>query len=189
MGNSVAGATGVRSLPIVGAVSGSSPFAGKRRGGLADERRAAALDVNVDRMLIGASLRASKRLRAKRHGFPLQHLVGAAARHQALLLMLALLAMFNTSSAVALSILVVLPAAFRIWIVVLPTKPSPDEAADTLDEQEPVYSIIIPLRGEARVVDQLLSAIERFELPAGKTRRHYRSRGKRPRDSRGNYWA
>lgn len=57
-----------------------------------------------------------------------QHLVGAAARHQALLLMLALLAMFNTSSAVALSILVVLPAAFRIWIVVLPTKPSPDEA-------------------------------------------------------------
>jgi len=70
MGNSVAGATGVRSLSIVGAVSGSSPFAGKRRGGLADERRAAALDVNVDRMLIGASLRASKRLRAKRHGFP-----------------------------------------------------------------------------------------------------------------------
>src|SRR6476660_3734161 len=64
MGNSVAGATGVRSLPIVGAVSGSSPFVGKRRGGLADERRAAALDVNVDRMLIGASLRASKRLRA-----------------------------------------------------------------------------------------------------------------------------
>jgi hypothetical protein len=45
MGNSVAGATGVRSLPIVGAVSGSSPFVGKRRGGLADERRAAALDV------------------------------------------------------------------------------------------------------------------------------------------------
>ena len=76
--------------------------------------------------------------------------------------------MFNTSSAVALSILVVLPAAFRIWIVVLPTKPAPDEASDTLDEHEPVYSIIIPLRGEARVVDQLLSAIERLNYPREK---------------------
>src|SRR4029079_16278238 len=37
-----------------------------------------------------------------------------------------------------------------------------------LDEQEPVYSIIIPLRGEARVVDQLLSAIERLNYPREK---------------------
>ena len=76
--------------------------------------------------------------------------------------------MFNASSAVALCILVLLPAAFRIWIVALPTRPSPDEASDTLDEQEPVYSIIIPLRGEARVVDQLLSAIERLNYPREK---------------------
>jgi hypothetical protein len=47
-----------------GAGSGSSPFFRKRRDVLADERRAAALDVNVDRLLIGASLRASKRPRA-----------------------------------------------------------------------------------------------------------------------------
>ena len=168
MGNSVAGATGVRSLSIVGAVSGSSPFAGKRRGGLADERRAAALDVNVDRMLIGASLRASKRLRATAPRLSAATIGWRGRTAPTLLLMLALLAMFNTSSAVALSILVVLPAAFRIWIVVLPTKPSPDEVADTLDEQEPVYSIIIPLRGEARVVDQLLSAIERLNYPREK---------------------
>src|SRR6476660_1509486 len=168
MGNSVAGATGVRSLPIVGAVSGSSPFVGKRRGGLADERRAAALDVNVDRMLIGASLRASKRLRATAPRLSAATLVWRVRATPTRLLMLALLAMFNTSSAVALSILVVLPAAFRIWIVALPTRPSPDEASDTLDEQEPVYSIIIPLRGEARVVDQLLSAIERLNYPREK---------------------
>ena len=128
MGNSVAGATGVRSLPIVGAVSGSSPFAGKRRGGLADERRAAALDVTVDRMLIGACLRASKRLRATAPRLSAATLGWRGRTTPTLLLLLALLAMFNTSSAVALSILVVLPAAFRIWIVVLPTKPSPDEA-------------------------------------------------------------
>ncbi len=35
----------------------------------------------------------------------------------------------------------------------------------TQDEQEPVYSVIAPLRGEARVVDQLLSAIERLNYP------------------------
>ena len=168
MGNSVAGATGVRSLPIVGAVSGSSPFVGKRRGGLADERRAAALDVNVDRMLIGASLRASKRLRATAPRLSAATLGWRGRTTPTLLLMLALLAMFNASSAVALCILVVLPAAFRIWIVALPTRPSPDEASDTLDEQEPVYSIIIPLRGEARVVDQLLSAIERLNYPREK---------------------
>jgi cellulose synthase/poly-beta-1,6-N-acetylglucosamine synthase-like glycosyltransferase len=46
--------------------------------------------------------------------------------------------------------------------------PSPDEAANTLDEQESVYSIIAPLRGEARVVDQLLSAIERLNYPREK---------------------
>jgi hypothetical protein len=143
MGNSVAGATGVRSLSIVGAVSGSSPFAGKRRGGLADERRAAALDVNVDRMLIGASLRASKRLRATAPRLSAATIGWRGRTAPTLLLMLALLAMFNTSSAVALSILVVLPAAFRIWIVVLPTKPSPDEAADTLDEQEPVFRFAV----------------------------------------------
>jgi len=159
---------------IFGAGSGSSPFFRKRRDGLAEERRAAALDVNVDRMRIGTSLRASKRLRATWPRLSAATLGWRSRTRPLLLLMLALLAMFNASSSMALSILVVLPAAFRIWIVALPAMPSPDEAANTLDEQEPVYSIIAPLRGEARVVDQLLSAIERLNYPR-KTRRHCRS--------------
>src|SRR5215475_878675 len=146
MGNSVAGAAGVRSLPIVGAGSGPSPSVGKRRGGLADERRAAALDVKVDRMLIGASLRASKRLRATWPRLSAATLGWRSRTTPLLVLLLALLAMFNTSSTMALSILVV-PAAFRIWIVMLPTVPPPDDVANPPDEQEPVYSIIAPLRG------------------------------------------
>ena len=149
-----------------GAGSGSSPFFRKRRDVLADERRAA--DVNVNRVLIGASLRASKRPRATWPRLSATALGWGSRTTPLLLLMLALLAMFNASNSMALSILVVLPAAFRIWIVVLSTMPSPDEAANTLDEQESVYSIIAPLRGEARVVDQLLSAIERLNYPREK---------------------
>ena len=131
----------------------------------AAERRAAALDVNVDRMLIGASLRATKQLRATWPRFSAATLGWRSRAAPLLLLALAFAAMLNASSTVALSVLVVLPAAFRIWIVVHPTMSSPDELADTQDEQEPVYSVIVPLRGEARVVDQLLSAIERLNYP------------------------
>jgi hypothetical protein len=112
-----------------GAGSGSSPFFRKRRDVLADERRAAALDVNVDRVLIGASLRASKRPRATWPRLSAAALGWRSRTTPLLLLMLALLAMFNASNSMVLSILVVLPAAFRIWIVVLPKMPSPDEAA------------------------------------------------------------
>ena len=132
---------------------------------LAVERRAAALDVNVDRMLIGASLHASKRLRATWPKFSAATLCWRSRATPLLLLALALAAMLNASSTVALSVLVVLPAAFRIWIVAHPTPPSPDEFADTQAEEEPVYSVIVALRGEARVVDQLLSAIERLNYP------------------------
>ena len=174
MGNSVVGATGARSLPVFAAGSGSSPFVRKQRNTKRDrvrphaaaaERRAAALDVNVDRMLIGASLRATKRLRATWPRFSAATLGWRSRAAPLLLLALAFAAMLNASSTVALSVLVVLPAAFRIWIVVRPTMTSPDELADTQDEQEPVYSVIVPLRGEARVVDQLLSAIERLNYP------------------------
>jgi len=46
MANNVVGAIGGRSLAIFGAGSGSSPFFRKPRDGLADERRAATLDVS-----------------------------------------------------------------------------------------------------------------------------------------------
>ena len=65
-------------------------------------------------------------------------------------------------------ILVALPAAFRIWVVTHPTPSALEPSPDTQHEQEPLYSIIAPLRGEARVVDQLLSAIERLNYPPEK---------------------
>jgi len=67
------------------------------------------------------------------------------------------------------SMAVVLPAAFRIWIVLCPAPHSLDGCScSTSEEEEPIYSIVAPLRGEARVVDQLLTAIERLNYPAEK---------------------
>jgi hypothetical protein len=63
------------------------------------------LDVNVDRMLIGTSLRASKRLRATWPRLSAATLGWHSRTTPLLLLMLALLAVFNASSTMALSIL------------------------------------------------------------------------------------
>ena len=181
MGNSVVGARGVRSLRIFGAGSGSSPHVRKSKNARLDvrasareldrirllrERRAAALDVNADRLLIGASLRASKRLRSTWPALSAATLSWRARTVPVLLVAFSLVAMLAEPSTIMLAILVVLPAAFRIWVVVhpMPRPPSPS----TQDEQEPVYSVIAPLRGEARVVDQLLSAIERLNYPPEK---------------------
>lgn len=132
------------------------------------ERRTAALNVNADRMLIGASLRASRRLRSTQPELSAATLTWRARTVPVLLVALALVAMLAAPSTVVLSILVVLPAAFRIWVVVHPTPASPPKSTSTQDEQEPVYSVIAPLRGEARVVDQLLSSIERLNHPLEK---------------------
>ena len=76
--------------------------------------------------------------------------------------------MLATPSTITLSILVALPAVFRIWVVTHPTPSALEPSPDTQHEQEPLYSIIVPLRGEARVVDQLLSTIERLNYPPEK---------------------
>ena len=185
MGNSVVGAGGARSLPIFGAGYGSSPHVRKRKTAspglrasdraaeldrirrLRGDRRAAALDVDADRMLIGASLRASRGLRSTSPKFSAATL-DWRARATPVLLLLAFAALLATPSTITLSILVALPAAFRIWVVTHPTPSALEPSPDTQHEQEPLYSIIAPLRGEARVVDQLLSAIERLNYPPEK---------------------
>jgi cellulose synthase/poly-beta-1,6-N-acetylglucosamine synthase-like glycosyltransferase len=80
---------------------------------------------------------------------------------------LAAAAIFTAPGLIALSILVVLPPAFRIWLVASPVAISLDAppSFSPPDQEEPIYSVIAPLRGEARVVDQLLSAIERLNYP------------------------
>jgi cellulose synthase/poly-beta-1,6-N-acetylglucosamine synthase-like glycosyltransferase len=134
---------------------------------LRGDRRAAALDVDADRMLIGASLPASRGLRSTWPKFSAATL-DWRARATPVLLLLAFAALLATPSTITLSILVALPAAFRIWVVTHPTPSALEPSPDTQHEQEPLYSIIVPLRGEARVVDQLLSTIERLNYPPEK---------------------
>ncbi|MGA7251451.1 MAG: glycosyltransferase family 2 protein [Pseudolabrys sp.] len=178
-------AGGARSLQIFGAGYGSSPHVRKRKTAspglrasdraaeldrirrLRGDRRAAALDVDADRMLIGASLRASRGLTSTWPKFSAATL-DWRARATPVLLLLAFAALLATPSTITLSILVALPAAFRIWVVTHPTPSALEPSPDTQHEQEPLYSIIVPLRGEARVVDQLLSTIERLNYPPEK---------------------
>jgi len=62
-----------------------------------------------------------------------------------------------------------MPTVFRIWILMHPQPPGDVSIySGTLVEQLPKYSIIAPLRSEARVVEQLLSAIERLDYPREK---------------------
>ena len=132
----------------------------------AAERRAVALDENLDRALTIASIHSAGQLRhtwPKRSAATLSRL---ATVIPLLLGALAFVCFFEPTFTYAFSIIAVMPAVFRIWILMHP--PSPSDVADfpsTLIEDLPEYTIIAPLRSEARVVDQLLSAIERLNYP------------------------
>src|SRR5262249_1588349 len=136
-------------------------------------RRAAALDNSLDDVLMAAGARATEKFKTawpKRSAATLNQLTNAIPL---LLGVLALAAICTTPSMIVLSFFVVLPTAFRIWIVSQAVaspadllEPRPFSAAP--NEEWPIYSIIAPLRGEARVVDQLLSAIERLDYPPEK---------------------
>jgi cellulose synthase/poly-beta-1,6-N-acetylglucosamine synthase-like glycosyltransferase len=192
MGNDVAGVSNARSLEIFGAGASSFPHFWQRRiiGPAADksdnfpvpdrirpalyadvaaaERRAAALEVSVDRMLIGASARASEQLKSIWPQLSAATLNLLVRMVPLFLGVLAVAATFSTPGTIVFSIIVALPAAFRIWIVLCPVATSPLRPSFPPDQEEPMYSVIAPLRGEARVVDQLLSAIERLNYPAEK---------------------
>ncbi|MGB8531930.1 MAG: hypothetical protein WCD64_11920, partial [Pseudolabrys sp.] len=97
------------------------------------------LDVDADRMLIGASLRASRGLRSTSPKFSAATL-DWRARATPVLLLLAFAALLATPSTITPSILVALPAAFRIWVVTHPTPSALEPSPDTQHEQEPLYS-------------------------------------------------
>src|SRR5215470_15669162 len=80
-------------------------------------RRAAALDSSIDNVLIGAGVRAAEELKSswpKRSAATLNKLTNAIPL---LLGVLALAAICTTPSMIVLSFFVVLPTAFRIWVV------------------------------------------------------------------------
>ncbi|MGC1848561.1 MAG: hypothetical protein WA707_13460 [Pseudolabrys sp.] len=62
------------------------------------------------------------------------------ARATPVLLLLAFAALLATPSTITPSILVALPAAFRIWVVTHPTPSALEPSPDTQHEQEPLYS-------------------------------------------------
>src|ERR1700757_2942090 len=86
----------------------------------AAERRAVALDENLDRALTVASVRSAEQLRhtwPKRSAATLCRLITVIPL---LLGMLAFACLFETRCLYALSIVAVMPAVFRIWILMHP---------------------------------------------------------------------
>jgi cellulose synthase/poly-beta-1,6-N-acetylglucosamine synthase-like glycosyltransferase len=171
MGTGVAGAASARSVEICGDDSGSSSqFFNLRQQEFTAraQRRAFALSASIENVLVAVAARASDRLKRERPEFSAATLNKAACCIPLLFSIGALLALLTPETTIVVCALAVLPAAFRILVVVSPTQ-SPCRTASTIaDEALPIYTIIAPLRGEARVVDQLLSAIERLDYPAEK---------------------
>ena len=135
-------------------------------------RRAAALGDTIDNVLIAAGVRATEQLKSSWPKLSAASLNKVTNAVPLLLGVLALAAMCTTPSMIVLSIFVVLPIAFRVWVVAH-SVPSRDPSTSrsfsiATNEEWPVYSVIAPLRGEARMVDQLLSAIERLDYPPAK---------------------
>jgi cellulose synthase/poly-beta-1,6-N-acetylglucosamine synthase-like glycosyltransferase len=182
-----------RSLQIDGGDAGSSPRILKRElvspeAGAADNfpeldcvRSLIIADVpaaaerrrSVDRVLIAAGANMSEQLKSTWPKLSAATLHSLTHAIPLLLGILAFATLFTTPGTVLFSIIVVLPTAFRVWAVVLsaaasanpqPCRPIPA----ALDEDFPLYTVIAPLRGEAGVVDQLLTAIERLDYPAEK---------------------
>ena len=64
-----------------------------------------------------------------------------------------------------LGIVLVIPAALRLWAAFLP--PREPEPVPLLDDSElPVYSVLLPLRDEAQMVQQLSNALRDLDYPA-----------------------
>jgi Glycosyl transferase family group 2 len=138
-------------------------------GAVVDRGRANALELGVDHLLVEASVRAAEQLKTTWRKLSAATLKLQVRMIPLLVGLLAVATIAVLPGVTVLAIVVALPAAFRIWIVLYPVPPSVEERfCSTAEEEEPIYTIIAPLRGEARVVDQLLTAIERLNYPAEK---------------------
>ena len=165
----VVSVAGARSLKVCSDGAGSSPRPTKWK----LEPRTVALSASVEHVLISAGLKASEQLKRTWPKFSAATYNRFANVIPSLFGVLALAANFTTYGTVLLSAIVVLPSAFRLFVA---TQSRPISKAarrrPTIpgmpDKELPVYSIIVPLRDEARMVDQLLSAIEALDYPTGK---------------------
>ncbi|HKS84819.1 MAG TPA: glycosyltransferase family 2 protein [Pseudolabrys sp.] len=136
----------------------------------AGDRREFALRASVDDLLKAAALRASESLKTTRPDLSAGTLSLCARTLPTLFGLAAILAMLNNCTSSVLCLLVVLPNAFRLLHVAVHGIPAVSVSSPPVgaDDELPVYSIILPLRREAKIVDQLLSAIERLDYPTEK---------------------
>jgi len=137
------------------------------------ERRAVALDNSIENVLIEAGVRAAEQLKSSRPKLSAATLNKLTNAIPLVFGVLAFAAMCTTSGMIALSVLVVLPTAFRIWVVAHTAATSSNtnrdlSSRDESNDELPMYSVIAALHREAAVVDQLLSAVERLDYPSEK---------------------
>src|SRR5262249_41722217 len=171
MRTGVAGVASARSLKICGDGTGSSSQFWKLRQqefAARAQRRAFVLGASIEDVLMAAADRASDRLKHERPEFSAATLSKLACCIPLLFGIGALFALFNLVSTIVLCAIAVLPAAFRVLVVASPSQRRCPVTSATKDNELPVYTIIAPLHREARVVHQLLSAIERLDYPAEK---------------------
>ena len=119
----------------------------------AAERRAVALSASIERVLIDASERASEHLKVTCPKFSAATVNCSANWIPLLFVGLAIAAIFTARGIFVLSIVVVLPTAFRLFVVAQENPKSEDVCAtfpDTPDEELPVYSVIAPLHREVK---------------------------------------
>ena len=165
----VSSAAVARSVEIRSAGAGSSPCSAKRE----HEPHTIALSASIERVLVTASFKASERLKRRWPKFSAATYNRFANVIPFLIGALSFAAILTTPATIVLSTIVVLPIAFRLSVAArsaIKTKenlPRPT-IPNTPNEELPIYTVIAPLRGEARMVDQLLSAIEALDYPAEK---------------------
>ena len=63
-------------------------------------------------------------------------------------------------------LLVVLPTVLRVCALLTPPAPPPEHPIAIDDADLPVYSVLVPLRDEANMVDQLCKGLSQFDYPA-----------------------
>ena len=163
MGTGIAGATRARSLEICDV----SPFSKDSA-----ERRAFALNACIEDVLRAVTVRTADRLKSEQPKHSARTLRAATRFIPLSFGFAAMLAMLDAASTALLCLLTALPPAFRILVSMyqpaFAARRTNQGLSATADRELPVYTVIAPLHREARVVDQLLSAIERLDYPAGK---------------------
>ena len=136
------------------------------------ERRGFALSASIERLLVDATERATDYLKLTHPAYSAANVSRVSNCLPLLFWVISIAAVFTTVGTILLSMLVVLPTAFRLFVAALPAAKREDRRATIFfeppDDELPIYTIIAPLRDEARVVDQLLSAIERLDYPPEK---------------------